>query len=152
MEVIESWRSLRGQPLYEPWPAGHSPQMYGALAPVFEGAVFRWTGVNNRTGKAISAVAGLLTVTLLAVTMTNRRSAWMLAVAWALFLALNFRSENYFAVNRPDLMSLLFAVAGVFCLGWGQESRRRAWVTVGSGLLVLGFFFKQTAASSRLCL
>ena len=84
-------------------------------------------------------------VTLLAVTMRGKRSAWYLAFAWVLILSVNHRSGEYFAENRPDMPSLMFAAAGMLLIASGEEKRRVIWILLGSACLVAGFFFKQTA-------
>lgn len=144
-EVLEAWRSLRGMPVYERPPDGHSTHVYGALVPFIQGEIFRWTGPNNVAGRLLSLVSGLATVTLIALAMRGDRSPWSFVVAWAVLLGVNFRSWEYFAENRPDLTALLFSTMGVLLMGAGQESRRGRLVVLGSACLVVGFFFKQTA-------
>src|SRR5262245_5186897 len=46
-EVMEAWRSLRGLPVYDLSPDGHSTHFYGALVPWVQGEIFRWVGPNN---------------------------------------------------------------------------------------------------------
>ncbi len=144
-EVLDAWRSLRGLPVYELSPNGHSTHMYGALVPWVQGAIFRWVGPNNISGRILSLISALTAVTILAVTMRGRRSAWFLLIAEAAILGVNYRSGQYFAENRPDMTALMFASAGILLLGYGQENRRGHWVVVGTASLVVGFFFKQTA-------
>ncbi len=145
-EVLEAWRALRGMPVYDPSPNGHSAHMYGALVPYVQGEIFRWVGPNNISGRLLSLLSALATVTLLAWVLRGKRSAWYFAVAWAVLLAVNFRSWEYFAENRPDMTALMFAALGVLLMGYGQETRRWRYVVLGSLCLVAGFFFKQTAA------
>jgi len=144
-EVVEAWRCLRGLPIYELSPNGHSTHMYGALVPWVQGAIFWWTGPNNASGRLLTLVSALGAVTLLAVTLRGDRSAWYLVVAWAAILGVNHRSGQYFAENRPDMTAMLFAAAGVLLMGFGQERRRGRLVVLGTACLVAGFFFKQTA-------
>ena len=144
-EVIEAWRSLRGMPVYELKPDGHSTHVYGALVPWVQGEIFRLVGPNNVSGRILSLVSGLAVVALLALTMRGENTAWYLLVAGALILGSNNRSEQYFAENRPDMTALLFGAAGVLLIGLGQESRRWLLVVIGTACLVTGFFFKQTA-------
>ena len=144
-EVLEAWRSLRGMPVYELTPAGHSTHVYGALVPWVQGKIFRLVGPNNVSGRMLSVVSGLALVALLAVTMRGESSAWYLLVAGAVILGSNNRSEQYFAENRPDMTALLFGAAGVLLIGLGQERRRWLYVVLGTACLVSGFFFKQTA-------
>jgi hypothetical protein len=132
-------------PVYELTPGGHSTHVYGSLVPWVQGEIFRWVGPNNISGRILSLVSAVTAVTLLAVTMRGERSAWYLAVAWALILGVNHRSGEYFAENRPDMTAMMFAAAGVLLMGYGQERRRVLWVALGSAWLVAGFFFKQTA-------
>jgi hypothetical protein len=143
--VLEAWRSLRGLPVYEPVADGHCTQPYGALIPWLQGEIFRWVGPNSASGRVLSLVSGLALVGLLAVTMRGERSTWYLFFALAALLGVNHRSGQYFAENKPDLTALLFAVAGTFLIGLGQERRKWRYVTLGSACLVAGFFFKQTA-------
>ena len=120
-EVVEAWRSLRGMPVYEISPDGHSTHMYGALVPWLQGKIFRWFGPNNSSGRVLSLVSALAAVSLLAVTMRGERSTWYLLIAWAAMLGVNHRSGQYFAENRPDVPSMLFAAAGVLLMGVGME-------------------------------
>jgi hypothetical protein len=126
-------------------PGGHSTHVYGALAPWVQGRIFRWVGPNNISGRVLTLVAALVVVTLLAVTMRGKRSAGYLALAWILILGVNHRSGEYFAENRPDMPALMFAVAGMLLIAYGEEKRRVHWTLLGSACLVAGFFFKQTA-------
>ncbi len=132
-------------PVYEPSPPGHSTHVYGASVPYVQGAIFRWTGVNNVSGRLLSLFSALSTVVLIAICLRGDRSAWYLGIACALLLGVNFRSWEYFAENRPDMPALWFATLGVVLTSRGQETRRVGWVALGSACLVAGFFFKQTA-------
>ena len=144
-EVLEAWRSLRGMPVYELASDGHSTHVYGALVPFIQGEIFRWAGPNNVSGRLLSLLSALATVTLLAWGMRGDRSAWYFGVAWAMLLGVNYRSWEYFAENRPDMPALMFSALGLVLLAYGQEARRGWSVVAGSACLVAGFFFKQTA-------
>jgi hypothetical protein len=146
-QTMEAWRHLQGMPVYERGPDAHATHAYGALAPLVQGEIFRWVGPNNVSGRLLSLVSALLTVTLVTLTLTLRgqRSAWYFVVSWAMLLGVNFRSGSYFAENRPDMTALLFAAAGLLLIAHGQESGRGRFVVLGSLSLVAGFFFKQTA-------
>src|SRR5262249_4563095 len=143
-EVVEGWRSLHGLPVYELAPDGHATHMYGALVPWVQGEIFRWVGPNNTSGRVLTLVSALVTVTLLAVTVRSRGSAWSVPVAWAALLGVNHRSGQYFVENRPDLTALMLATVGLVAVGCGEERRRRWVVGLGSACMVGGFFFKQT--------
>jgi hypothetical protein len=144
-EVMEAWRSMYGMPVYELGRNGHSTHVYGALVPWVQGEIFRWTGPNNISGRVLSLVCGLVTVTLLAGLMCGKRSAWYFAMAWTLLLAVNQRAGQYFAENRPDVPALMLSTFGVLFLAYGQEQQRGRFVLLGTAFLVGGFFFKQTA-------
>jgi hypothetical protein len=146
VEVLEAWRSLRGMPVYELPPDGHSTHMYGALVPWVQGEIFRWTGPNNVTGRLLSVVSALFLAALLGFCFVGERSAWALTVAWAAFLGLDHRSGHYFAENRPDMPALFLGAGAVVLFGLGIERRRWPLVVLGTACLVLGFFFKQTVA------
>jgi hypothetical protein len=144
LEVVEAWRSLRGLPVYELLPDGHSTHMYGALVPWVQGGIFRWVGPNNTSGRVLTLFSALATVTLLALVLGSKGVAWSVPVAWAALLGVNHRSRQYFVENRPDMTALMLATLAIFAIGLGQE-RRRVWlVALGSACLVAGFFFKQT--------
>jgi hypothetical protein len=145
IEIVEAWRSAHGMPVYELSSGGHATHMYGALVPWVQGELFRWIGPNNVSGRLLSLGSSLVCVTLLAVGLAGRRSAWYLALAWAALLGVNHRSGQYFAENRPDMTALLFGALALFLLAAGQEKRRPFFVLLGSCCLVAGFFFKQTA-------
>jgi 4-amino-4-deoxy-L-arabinose transferase-like glycosyltransferase len=144
-EVLEAWRSLQGLPVYELAPDGHSTHVYGALVPWVQAAIFRWVGPNNVSGRLLTLVSALVTVTLLSWTMRGDRTTWYFALAWTAILSVNHRSGEYFAENRPDMTALMFATAGVLLIGYGYEKRVVLSVVLGTAFLVAGFFFKQTA-------
>lgn len=146
VEILEAWRSLRGMPVYEASPPGHSAHVYGALATWVHGELFRLSGPNNFTGRLFSIGSGLLVITILAWLLRGRRSAWYFAVAWAFLFGINHRSGVYFVENRPDMASLLLSALGVVGLAVGLEKRRWSGIALGTVCVVLGFFFKQTAA------
>ena len=143
-EVVEGWRSLHGMPVYERSPGGHATHMYGALVPWVQGEIFRWVGPSNVSGRVLSLVSALLTVTVLAATVRGDRSPWLFAVAWALLLGVNHRTLDYFAENRPDMPALLLATLAVLLMACGQQRRQWRFMALGTAFLVLGFFFKQT--------
>jgi hypothetical protein len=146
LEVVEAWRSMQGRPVYELPPDGHATHMYGALVPWVQGKIFRLTGPNNVTGRLLSLVSSLLTVTLLALCFNGERSAWALTIAWAALLGVDHRSGHYFAENRPDMSALLLGTGGLVLIGTGAEKRRWLLVVLGTTCLMVGFFFKQTVA------
>jgi hypothetical protein len=143
-EILEAWRSAQGMPVYELVPEGHATHMYGALVPWMQGELFRWVGPNNVSGRLLSLVSALVTVTFLAIALRGKRSLWYLAIAWAAILGVNHRSGQYFAENRPDMLALMFATAAVICLAAGEKRRRALLVLAGSLCLLVGFFCKQT--------
>jgi hypothetical protein len=120
--------------------------MYGALVPWLQGMVFRVTGPNNVTGRLLSVVSSLLTVTLLALCCKGERSAWAVLFGWAALLGVDHRSGHYFAENRPDMMAILFGTMALIILGVGAERKRWSLMVLGTALLVAGFFFKQTVS------
>ncbi len=146
IRVLEGWRSVHGMPVYELNPDGHSTHIYGALAPWVQGELFRWLGPNNVSGRFLTLIAALTTVSLLTVTMRGDRSTWYLFLAWALIPGTNHRAAQYFAENRPDLLALMFTTVAMLLMAYAQEKRRVLLMVLGTGCLVLGFFLKQTAS------
>ncbi len=146
IQVVEAWRSLRGTPVYELPPHGHATHMYGALVPWFQGEIFRFTGPNNVSGRLLSVISALLTVTVVAFCFAGERSVWAFAIAWAALLGMDHRSGHYFAENRPDMTALLLSTIAVLLFGVGMERRRWPLVLSGTGVLVVAFFFKQTVS------
>ncbi len=146
IEIVEAWRSARGMPVYDLSTHGHATHMYGAFVPWVQGELFRWIGSNNVSGRVLTLVSALATVTLLAVGLRGERSTSYLAIAWAAILGVNHRSGQYFAENRPDMTALMFATAALLLFAFGQERRRTLLVVLGSTCLVVGFFFKQSVA------
>ena len=143
---MEAWRSMKGLPVYEFAPAGHATLMYGAFVPPVQAELFRLFGPNNVSGRALSLVSALLTVTLIAIVMRSGRSVFNLAVSLALVLGVNHRSGQYFAENRPDMPALLCATVSLCLMGFALEKRRWLYTVLGSACLVAGFFFKQSVA------
>ena len=169
IEIVEAWRSLTGMPVYELSREGHATHMYGALVPWLQGEIFRWIGPNNVSGRALSLVSSLLTVTVLALSMKNGRSPLYLAIGWAAILGVNHRSGHYFAENRPDMPALLFATLAMVLFWFGRKDEapsepasalgsrgvspsrnvskrpaRSLYFLLGTACLVVGFFVKQT--------
>ena len=134
IEIVEAWRSLQGMPVYELSRDGHATHMYGALVPWLQGEIFRWIGPNNVSGRALSLVSALLTVTVIALCMKNGRSLWYLVIGWAAILGVNHRSGHYFAENRPDMPALLFATLAMVLFWCGQERRRGLLFVLGIGM------------------
>ena len=146
IEVVEAWRSSRGMPVYEAPPDGHVTHFYGALMPWVQGEIFRWVGTNNVSGRVLTLVSALATITLIAAATRTGGSPLFVFVTWAALLGVNHRASQYFSENRPDLTAMFFATAGLILIGLGQERRRFGPVVLGSAALVVGFFFKQTAS------
>jgi hypothetical protein len=146
LEVVEAWRSLQGMPVYELSADGHATHMYGALVPWVQGKIFGLTGPNNVTGRLLSLVSSLLTVTLLAICFKGERSTWALIIAWAALLGVDHRSGHYFAENRPDMPALCFGTGALILIGIAAEQRRWLLLALGTTCLLVGFFFKQTVA------
>ena len=117
-QVIEGWRSLQGMPVYEHAPDGHSTQIYGALAPLVQGEIFRWVGPNSASGRVLSLMSALVLVALLAMTMRGERSTWYFVFACAALLGVNHRAGQYFAENKPRYNSLLPPLMAImaFCV------------------------------------
>ena len=126
-------------------PKGIRRRFMAHSIPWVQGVIFRWVGPNNMSGRLLTLVAALATVTLLTVTIRGDHSVWYLVVAWIMILGVNQRAGLYFAENRPDMMALFFVTMAVLLMGYGQEKRRGLLVVLGSALMVVGFFFKQTA-------
>ncbi len=147
IQILEGWRSLQGLPVYEQSPRGHATHMYGALVPWVQGQVFGWIGVNNVSGRAIQVVSAILLVTMLVLALGKGQPAWSIFISWALILGVNHRSGQYFAENRPDMSALLLGSAALLAFSYGFECRRGLWVAIGTVLLVVGFFFKQTVTA-----
>src|SRR5262249_24777955 len=116
-EVMEAWRSLRGLPVYELSPDGHATHFYGALVPWVQGEIFRWVGLNNVSGRILTLVSALATITLIAGGTRTKGSAWQMIVVWAALLGLNHRTGQYFVENRPDMTALFFTASAVVLMG-----------------------------------
>jgi hypothetical protein len=147
IQILEGWRSLQGLPVYEQSPGGHATHMYGALVPWVQGQVFGLIGVNNVSGRAIQVISAILLVTMLVLALRNGAPAWSVFVSWALILGVNHRSGNYFAENRPDMSALFWGSAALLAIGYGFERRGGLWIMIGTVLLVVGFFLKQTVTA-----
>ncbi len=142
-EIVEAWRSLQGMPVYELSPQGHATHMYGALVPWLQGELFRWSGPNNISGRVLSLAAAIAVVTIIALCMRSKPSAWHFLIGWAALLGVNHRSGHYFAENRPDMPALLMATLALVFFYQGRERRRWIFFTLGSACVVIGFFIKQ---------
>ncbi len=146
-EVMEAWRSLHGLPVYELGPEGHATHFYGALMPWLQGELFRWVGPNNRTGRVVTLIGALATITLIAASTRARREPLILFLVWAALLGLNHVTMQYFVENRPDMPALFLTAAAIAMLARGTDRARIAPIALGTACLIAGFFLKQTAAA-----
>lgn len=148
-EVMEAWRSLHGLPVYELGPEGHATHFYGALMPWLQGELFRWFGPNNRTGRVVTLVGALATITLIAASTRarTRREPVLLFLVWAAMLGLNHVTMQYYVENRPDMPALFLTAAAIALLARGIDRTRIVPIAAGTACLVAGFFLKQTAAA-----
>lgn len=146
-EVLQGWRSLSGLPVYDISPDGHATHLYGALVPWVQGEIFRWVGLNNISGRVLTLVSALATITLIAVVTRSRGSGGLALVAWAALFGLNHRTAQYYIENRPDMTAMFFATLAIVLMGLGLERRRGDWMVIGTASLIVGFFFKQTAST-----
>ena len=137
-------------PVYELTATGHSTHMYGALVPWVQGEIFRWVGPNNISGRVLTRCRRCATVTLLAVTMRGRRSAWYLAVAWVMILGVNHRAGQYLPRTGPTCGPDVREPSPSSPDGIRPGTKRVVHgSSLGSACLVVGFFFKQTVSIFR---
>jgi len=132
-QLTEAWRIAKGLPLT------HAGIMYGPLSDGFIAAVFKLTGPWLYTGRIMSAIATLLTVSI----VTRAVSGGF--TTWCLLFGISLRTINYFVETRPDMIALLFAVIAVICF-----YRDGRWFFWGLVALILGMLFKQTGAAAAL--
>jgi hypothetical protein len=144
-EVMEAWRSLRGLPVYDPAPDGHATHFYGPLGPWVQGELFRWVGPNNHSGRFLTLISALATVTLIAACVRSKGSFLVPILVWAMLFGLNHRSGQYFIELRPDMTAMFFACAAIALMGLGLEQGRGWLVGLGTASLIVGFLFKQPA-------
>ena len=143
--AMEAMRLVSGMPVYEP---GHASHMYGPLLTAFIAAVFHVSGLNLLAARvAMSffsfALAGVLSTVLC---RGNQRKYWF--VAFALFLALNFRTNLVLFSAQPDAAAALFGVAGM-CL-WIARERVRPGLLLSLAMFICATLFKQTSAAFAL--
>ena len=144
-QIGEAWRSATGAPVYEPAATGHATHMYGALAPVTTGALFKLTGPSLQAARAVSLLTALALVFLL-LRITMVREPMMIAVGAALMVGIDTLTGGYFAQARPDFPALLLATLGLVALYRATERGHAALFAAGTALILLALFFKQTAA------
>jgi hypothetical protein len=121
------WKASQGYPVYEdPFRDPYSPSMYNFLFYQSYGAVaraLRWSGRSLVTGSRLltsvfAAIGALLCGAMIARLLGVRRrgSLWV----YASMLAVWFSSAGlawYYLTVRPDVLSVVFAVAGLYqCL------------------------------------
>jgi hypothetical protein len=147
-QVAEAWRTTQGLPLYEDATTGHATHMYGALAPYALGLVFRVTGAKLWVARLLQLSSAIFIVALLAaVAVRKQRAPALLAlITVTLLLSLDYASGGYFARMRPDMLALLL---GLLALTWMYRAHAKlqlAHFIGATGLLIVAFFVKQTAA------
>ncbi len=125
-------------------PDGHATHFYGALAPWFQGEVFRWFGPSNVAGRILTLLSALGAVTVIAVCTRTKGATSTTIVVWAALLGFNHRSFQYYCENRPDMTALFLGSTAIVMLYRGMERSRAWWVMLGTACLILSFFFKQT--------
>jgi hypothetical protein len=118
--------------------------MYGVLAPYLLAGVFRLTGVTVWAGRLLALTASCATIAIL-LRMARPRPIFLLAGV-ALFATLDPVSNNYFVQNRPDMLGLCVGVVAVIAMYQGVERRFVGLYALGSVLVVVSFFIKQTMA------
>jgi len=158
--VIDAVRWTRGQSVYVAAEDGPATTMYGPLASLVTAGVFQWTGANLTAGRLVSLGSALTLVTLLSWVLTRGKPWPHFFIAWGMLFSLNLPSASYFVDPRPDLPAALFGLLFLLAFVQGERSRlssgnateRRAnghaltWYTLAIALLLIAFFWKQTAA------
>jgi hypothetical protein len=123
---------------------GHATHLYGPLSTYNLAFWFSLFGPSNYLPRIVSFIAALLLVTTLVVVFVPHRGFVYWAVTACLFYVLNGRSGNYFVSTRPDVVALLFAVISLIVLYKGQLHSDLKLTLIGSLLLLVACFFKQT--------
>lgn len=145
--TVEAARVSRGLPQYEDRLTGHATHLYGALTSALLGHVFQWTGPSNVTARWFSWIAAFLLAAGISVTVFSRSRGFYVLFGFTAIWAINLRVANYFISARPDLMAALLATAAALLLyRSGRSPRGGLQGLLGILLMVVAFFFKQTAA------
>ncbi|MDD2708084.1 MAG: hypothetical protein PHV34_08750 [Verrucomicrobiae bacterium] len=144
--LLDSWRMVHppAHPIYSM--ESPSPLTYGPMKAWTLGQAFKFTGPNLWMGRFFSLGSALLATGILAWVWTRKRAPLFFIPAWCFLMTGNLVCKNYYVDARPDMEAILFSVLGILAFYRGCERGKHAFCLLGTVCLVIGFFYKQTAA------
>jgi hypothetical protein len=147
--LLQAYRVSRGLPLYPEPGQGFMPNPYPPLHTLVLAAFDKVFGVGFGVGRGLSAVAMVVTMTLLAreVYFANRKApfawSWMLMAVG--FVAVGFPlTGGAYDIVRVDSLGLAFAVAAAAVALGGEDDFSRARFVALCALMSAAIFTKQT--------
>jgi hypothetical protein len=147
--LVDGWRLLHGQAVYHPRDDGPATHMYGPLATASAALGVAVGGVDVRSVRAVSLLASVALVGVLAFALARRAGgAWMLFAA-AVVAAQLLRTRTLFVEARPDAIAILVATLSALAMhaAMTRPSRSLALALAGAALAAGAMLFKQPLAA-----
>ena len=143
--AMEALRLDAGLPIYE---TGHATHLYGPLLTVLLGGVFKIFGLSFVAARVTMSIFAFALAIFLSVILCRAKSRACLAMAFLLFLGINFRTNLIVFSTQPDWAAAFLAVVSLYLWIARENSLFRCGMSLA--LLIGGTLFKQTAASFAL--
>jgi len=143
--ATEALRLDAGLPIYE---TDHATHLYGPLLTVLLAGVFKIFGLNFIAARVTMSLFAFALAISLSVILCREKSRACRAMAFLLFLGINFRTNLIVFSIQPDWAAAFFAVAGL-CL-WIARGNSLFSSSVSIALFIGATLFKQTSAAFAL--
>jgi hypothetical protein len=149
--LMDAWRAHHGFPVYTLPSDDHATHMYGplityAVAPFMHDANFSLRPA--RYIAILSSIALAISMGFLLTRHAQSRSILFRFIVIVLVLTQFYRTRADIAESRPDAVSAAFAALAVWLFYLASCRSPRALYTIaGTVAMLIGFFFKQTAAA-----
>jgi hypothetical protein len=140
--AMEGLRLDAGLPIYE---TAHATHLYGPLLTVSLGGVFKIFGLNFIAARITMAIFAFALAICLSAILCREKSLGCWAMAFLLFLGINFRTNLIVFSAQPDWAAAFLAVAGL-CLWIARGNSLFRWC-VSIALFISATLFKQTSAA-----
>ncbi len=148
--LTDAWRARHGLRVYSLPAEDHATHMYGPLITYVVAPFARSNDLNFRVPRFIALGSSIALTLALSIGLTRRLSGMtrllVLIIAICLLLTQFYRTRVTIAESRPDAVAAAFAGLAVWLFYLGQ-TRSAIFGLLGIVAMLIGFFFKQTAAA-----
>lgn len=143
--AMEALRFDAGLPIYE---TGHATHLYGPLLTVLLGSVFKIFGLNFIAARVTMSIFAFALAIFLSGILCREKSRAYLAMAFLLFLGINFRTNLIVFSTQPDWAAAFLAIVALYLWTTRENSLLRCCISIA--FFIGATFFKQTAAAVAL--